>query len=128
MEDRKKILDLIAQGKITAAEGAKLLEALIPETKAERKSKRLVVQIWQEDSEKPKLNIALPLNLAKLGLSFIPKNSQFKTSLNNSDFDFSQINWQDILDLAASGETGELFYLEVEEQNNKPFIIKILVE
>jgi DUF4097 and DUF4098 domain-containing protein YvlB len=128
MEDRKKILDLIAQGKITAAEGAKLLEALIPETKAERKSKRLVVQIWQEDSEKPKLNIALPLNLAKLGLSFIPKNSQFKTSLNNSDFDFSQINWQDILDLAASGETGELFYLEVEEDKNKPFIIKILVE
>jgi len=128
MEDRKKILNLIAEGKITAAEGARLLEALTPERKAEKRNKRLVVQIWQEDSEKPKLNIALPLNLAKLGLSFIPENSSFKTRLNNSDFDFSQINWKDILDLAASGETGELFYLEVEEENNKPLIIKVLVD
>lgn len=128
MDEKKKILEMITAGKITAEEGAKLIEALEPEKKTAVKGKKLVLQILQEGAEKPKLNIAIPLKLAKFGLSFIPKNAQFKTSLNNSDIDLASINWQEILDLAASGETGELFYLEVEDEKERPLIVRVLVE
>lgn len=128
MDEKKKILDMINNGKITAEEGARLIEALEPETETTTTGKKLIVQILQEGAEKPKLNIAIPLKLAKFGLSFIPKNAQFKTNLNNSDIDLASINWQEILDLAASGETGELFYMEVEDENDRPLIIRILVK
>lgn len=128
MDDKKKILDLITEGKITAEEGARLMEALDPGNKPEKKLKKLIIQILQEGSEKPKLNISIPLKLAKLGLGLIPKNAKFNTNLSDNDIDLSQINWKDILDLAASGETGELFYMEVEEEDKKPLIIKILVQ
>ena len=128
MEEKKKILDMITSGKITAEEGARLIEAIEPSPQTEKKGKRLVIQILQEGVEKPKLNIAIPLKLAKFGLSFIPKNAQFKTNMNNSDIDLSNINWQEILDLATAGETGELFYMEVEDENEKPLIIKIMVQ
>jgi SHOCT-like protein len=128
MDDKKKILEMIISGKITAEEGARLMEALNPEPKPAQKGKKLVIQILQEGAEKPKLNIAIPLKLAKLGLSFIPKNAQFKTNLSNNDIDLSSINWQEILSLATAGEMGELFYMEVEDENNKPLIIKVLVQ
>jgi hypothetical protein len=128
MDDKKKILDMITAGKITAEEGARLLEALQPEKETTIVGKKLIVQILQEGAEKPKLNIAIPLKLAKFGLSFIPQNAQFKTNLNNSDIDLAAINWQEILDLAAAGETGELFYMEVEDENARPLIIKVLVK
>ena len=128
MDEKKKILDMINNGKITAEEGARLIEALEPETETTTTGKKLIVQILQEGAEKPKLNIAIPLKLAKFGLSFIPKNAQFKTNLNNSDIDLASINWQEILDLAASGETGEIFYMEVEDENDRPLIIRILVK
>ncbi len=128
MEDKKKILDMITEGKITAEEGARLIEALGQKPENSSKGKKLVVQILQEGAEKPKLNIAIPLKLAKFGLSFIPKNAQFKTNLNNSEIDLAAINWQEILDLAAAGETGELFYMEVEDENDRPLIIKVLVK
>jgi len=128
MEDKKKILEMITNGKITAEEGARLIEALDPNKKKAKKGKRLVLQILQEGVEKPKLNIAVPLKLAKLGLSFIPKNAQFNTNLSNSEIDLSTINWKEILDLAVSGETGEIFYMEVEDEGNKPLIIKVMVD
>ena len=128
MEDKKKILDMITEGKITAEEGARLIEALNQKPENSSKGKKMVVQILQEGAEKPKLNIAIPLKLAKFGLNFIPKNAQFKTNLNNSDIDLAAINWQEILDLAAAGETGELFYMEVEDENDRPLIIKVLVK
>jgi len=128
MENKKRILDLITEGKITADEGAKLLEALDPEKKDKKRGKKLIIQILQEGVEKPKLNIALPLGLAKFGLSFIPKNTSFSTNLNDSNIDLASINWKEILETASTGETGELFYMEIEDEDKKPLIIRILVK
>ncbi|MBC8416397.1 MAG: hypothetical protein H8E11_08210, partial [Candidatus Cloacimonetes bacterium] len=61
MEDKRKILDMVAEGKITAEEAAKLLAAMNPKPVSAAKGKRLVFQIIQEGTEKPKVNIAIPL-------------------------------------------------------------------
>lgn len=128
MEDKRKILDMVAEGKITAEEAAKLLSAMNPKPVPAAKGKRLVFQIIQEGSEKPKVNVAIPLKLAKLGMNFIPKNGKINANLGDTDFDISSINWNEIMEMAAAGETGELFYLDIDEEDKGTFSIRISVE
>ncbi len=128
MEDKRKILDMVAEGKITAEEAAKLLAAMNPKHVPATKGKRLVFQIIQEGSEKPKVNIAIPLKLAKFGMNFIPKNGKINADLGDTDFDISSINWKEIMEMAAAGETGELFYMDIDEEDKGTITIRISVE
>ena len=128
---KRKVLDMISDGNITADEAAKLLEAMNPKpakSMKHGKGKKLIIQIIKEGNAKPKVNIAIPLKLAQFGLNFIPKNGEFDAQIGSSDVDLSSVNWKEILALAASGEVGELFYMEVEEDDETPMIIRICVE
>lgn len=125
---KRKILDMVSEGKISAADAAKLLEAMNPKSTVIKKGKKLIIQILQEGAAKPKVNIAIPLRLAQFGLNFIPKNGKFDAHVGKSDVDLSQVNWKEIMALAASGEVGELFYMEVEDEGERPTIIRICVE
>jgi DUF4097 and DUF4098 domain-containing protein YvlB len=128
MDENRRILEMVADGKILADEAAKLLEALNPAVKPIAKGRKIRFIIIQEGSEKPKVNIVIPLKLAKFGMSFIPKNGNFDAHINGSNIDLSKVNWSEILEMAIAGETGELFYMEVEEDNGKTVIIKLIVE
>jgi len=128
MKEKKKILDMVAEGKISADEASKLFEAMNPVEKSQAKGKKIIFQVIQEGAAKPKVNIAIPLKLAKIGMHFIPKNGKFDAQIGSSNVDLSKVNWKEILELAVSGETGELFYMEVEEDDGKTMIIKIMVE
>jgi SHOCT-like protein len=128
---KRKVLDMVSDGKITADEAAKLLEAMNPKHSKSIKlgnGKKLIVQIIKEGAAKPKVNIAIPLKLAQFGLNFIPKNGKFDAHIGKSDVDLFSVNWQEILALAASGEVGELFYMEVEDEDETPTIIRVCVE
>jgi len=127
MHDKRKILDMVQNGTISAAEAAKLLEAVSAKTVAAKASK-IIFQVMREGESRPKVNISIPLKLAKIGVHFLPKNSQIKAEIGSNNFDFSTIDWKEILDMATSGETGELFYMEVDDENGKQLIIKISVE
>ena len=48
MEDKKKILDMITAGKITAEEGARLIEALNSHKKTATKGKKLILHGCQQ--------------------------------------------------------------------------------
>ncbi|MCF7793900.1 MAG: hypothetical protein K9N09_09155 [Candidatus Cloacimonetes bacterium] len=128
MDEKRKILEMVAEEKISAEEAAKLLEALNPApAKPATKGKKLIFQIIQEGIEKPKVNIAIPLKLAKFGMSFIPKNGKLDTNISGTNIDLSSINWKEIMEMAASGEMGELLYMEVEDEG-KTVIIRVVVE
>jgi len=127
MHDKRKILDMVQDGKISAAEAAKLLEAISAKPVSAKASK-IIFQVIREGELRPKVNIAIPLKLAKIGVHFLPKNSQIKAEIGSNNFDFSTIDWKEIMDMATSGETGELFYMEVDDENGKQMIIKISVE
>ena len=128
MEEKKRIINLVADGKISAEDAAKLLEALNPKPIKTKIGRKLYIVITQEGSEKPKLNLSIPVKLAQLGVKFIPKNANFDAHLENSNFDFSSINWKEIMDMVSSGEVGDLFNMEVEEDNKPPTTIRIYVE
>jgi hypothetical protein len=72
-EERLRILKLIEEGKITAEEGARLLEALNKGSRrqasaSETESRWLRVRVTDLRSGKPALNVTLPLSLVNVGL------------------------------------------------------------
>ena len=128
MEEKKRIINMVAEGKISAEEAANLLEALNPKPTGSKLGRKLHIVITQEGCEKPKLNLSIPVKLAKIGVKFIPKNANFDAHLESSNFDFSSINWKEIMDMVSSCEVGDLFNMEVEEDNKPPTTIRIYVE
>ena len=126
MKDRRKILDMVAEGKISDSEAAKLLAAL--DEPVAKKGKKFVVLVTREGSTPPKLKIALPISVVKLAAGLIPVNSTMNAKLGESRFDFSQVNWKELFALAAAGEMGDLFYADVEEDNSTVTTVRVYVE
>jgi len=127
-DETRKIIDLLADGKITAEEAEKLMSAMKPSSYPHKKGRKIVFQIREEGEKKPKINIAVPIALAKIGLKFIPEDAMVNASVKGSNFDFSSINWQEIIQMASSGEIGDLFNLEIEDDSGKSKSIRIFVE
>jgi hypothetical protein len=81
-EERMRILMMIQEGKITAAEGARLIEALedisekpeprihpaVPSAGTGRKPRYLRVLITDTDSGRARVNVRLPVSLINSGL------------------------------------------------------------
>ena len=94
-EDRKKILEMLSEGKINVEEAEKLLAALSqgssgstnvsadarPLDKSKLKYLRVLVEPGPNSDNNEKVNIRIPLNLIRAGLkwaAFVPKNVQVK--------------------------------------------------
>jgi hypothetical protein len=118
-EERMRILQMIQEGKITAEEGAKLLEALgkskkppiapRPPYPSGRDARLLRVRITDLKSGKTKVNVNIPMGLVnvgvRLGARFMPANA---------DVDFDEI-------MAAidAGTTGKVVDVEEVEEGER---------
>ncbi|WP_299025397.1 hypothetical protein [uncultured Thermanaerothrix sp.] len=115
-EERLKVLEMLQEGKITAEEAARLLEALEatpspktpppPPTAPPGGSGRwLRVRITDTDTGKVRANIRLPLNLVsagiKMGMRFTPE--------------VEGLDVNRLMDFIRSGETGTLVDVFDEE-------------
>ncbi|MCJ7665991.1 MAG: DUF2089 domain-containing protein [Actinobacteria bacterium] len=110
-DERKKILDMLSEGKITADEADRLLSAVSRDYATdsgntwnkEPKYLRIMVEPGPESKNPDKVNIRVPLKLIRAGLklaALIPKNAQ--TQVNDAlhekgiEMDFSQIKPEDL--------------------------------
>ena len=116
-EERKRILEMLAGGKINADEAERLLSALSKETETGsnitekvwgHKYLRVVVEPAPGSAGTEKVNIRVPLKLIRAGLklaAFIPKDAQVKVNEalheKGIDTDFSKIKPEDLEDLIA---------------------------
>lgn len=116
-EDRRKILDMLAQGKITVEEADKLLSAISesatdPGTREKEDKKdfpkylRVVVEPGPESVKKEKVNIRVPFQLLRAGIklaSLLPGDAQVKieTHLKEKgiDMDLSKIKADNLEEL-----------------------------
>ena len=120
-EERKKVLEMLAEGKISANEAERLIETL--ESKATETSpqtalmetltnlpKYLFVKVDSVDGDK--VNIRVPLKLIKAGIklkALLPQDAQDKINVKlnekgiNLD-DFTAENFKDILDALTEFE------------------------
>ena len=91
-EERKRILDMLAEGKITAEDAERLLLAISGEKEnstgstvksASPKYLRIMVEPGPSSDHHDRVNIRVPLKLIRAGLkltSFIPKDAQGKVN------------------------------------------------
>ena len=126
-EEELKILRMLEEGKITAEQAEKLLEALRkpeeePETKP-RRAKWLRIRVYENGREKPTVNINLPLalvkGLTKMGVKFmnmVPDRVRERMEEQGVDFDLNSITPEQIDELTNSltGE-GPLKLVDVED-------------
>jgi hypothetical protein len=120
-EERKKVLEMLADGKITADEAERLLDALenkstetTPQTALaetlDNLPQYLFVKVDSDDGDK--VNIRVPLKLVKAGIklkALLPQDAQVKINakLNEKGInldDFEAENFKDLLDALTEFE------------------------
>ena len=110
-EERMRILQMIHEGKVTAEEGARLLQALgssgkqAPPTSPRRDPRLLRVRITDLNSGKTKVNVNIPMSLVnvgiKLGARFTPSSAE--------------VNYDEIMEAIQSGASGKVVDVEDAE-------------
>ncbi|MCU0244474.1 MAG: hypothetical protein MUE80_06965 [Acidobacteria bacterium] len=118
-EERRKVLDMLAQGKITAAEAEKLLDAVgasAPGPSGEgapggRSWRYLRVQVdpGPNSENGDRVNIRVPFKLIRAGLkfaAFIPREAHDKVNQafkdKGMDIDLARITPKDLEDIVAN--------------------------
>jgi len=117
-EERKKILEMVADGKISVEEAERLMSAIDADENTEpqtgsqpKRPKYLRVQVEPKsgDENGERVNIRVPINLIRAGLkwaSFIPNHSQKKVGdalrEKGIDVDLSTITPEDLDELIAN--------------------------
>lgn len=130
MNEKKRIIELLSDGKITAKQAEQLLSALSTkkEPSSQKKGKFFVIELIEQESEKNIIHLRMPVSLIKAGLKFIPKHAQIQAELKGSSFDISSINWDDILTQASGGEVGDVLYIEINSDEEKPLVLHVYIE
>ena len=119
-EERRKILDMLAQGKITADEAEKLLDAVgDPGTGAAAETDTAVRRSWKylriqvepgpNSEEDERVNIRVPFKLIRAGLkfaAFIPREAHDKVNKafreKGMDIDLARITPQDLEEIVSN--------------------------
>jgi membrane peptidoglycan carboxypeptidase len=109
-EERKRILEMLSEGKISTEEAEKLLSALSQRSennqgmvKNEPRYLRVMVEPGVGSKNKDRVNVRIPIKLIRAGLrlaSFIPKDAQDKVNEalheKGIEKDFTKIKPEDI--------------------------------
>jgi hypothetical protein len=123
VEERMQILKMIEDGKITAEEGARLLQALAGKSDKRRAAggfsgdepRWLRVRVTDLDSGKNKVNMNIPMGLVnvglKMGLRFAP---------NKED-----LNYEEIIEAIRGGAQGKIVDVVDEEDGER---VEIFIE
>ncbi len=121
-EERMQILNMVAEGKISAVDGAKLLAALEVEKKDVRvvahgtsPAKWFRVRVTDLESGKNKVSVNLPMSLVDVGTRM---GARFAPELEDLDF-------TDIIEQIKSGAHGKIIEVEDAEGGER---VEIYVE
>lgn len=87
-EERMQIIQMVADGKISAEEGTRLLEALAkgsrPSTSAEAKPRWFKVRVTDLATGKERINMRFPLGLVQVGVKM---GARFTPEMEGVNFD-----------------------------------------
>ena len=89
-EDRIQVLKMLEEGKITAEEAARLLDALQESPGTEEKpqpGKRILIKVTDPKTGKRKVNLKIPIGLAKIAAKFVPARAKRKLAEEGVDVD-----------------------------------------
>ena len=110
-EDRMQILKMLEEGKITSDDAAKLLDAMESDRPAEHGAgggKRLFIRVTDAKTGKKKVNVKIPIALAKIAAKFIPAKSRRQLEEEGVDVDA-------VLSQVMTGNIGKIVDVESDE-------------
>jgi hypothetical protein len=140
IEEKLKILQMVEEKKITAAEGMELLSALEdtdnagkPEPAGVPKNKKFL-RIRVSGEKTKKVNVNVPLNLVKaaskfavFGMGFIPEEA--RKELHQKGIDLSQLDLEELLNQIEQGLLSEkLVDIDVDDPEEGPLKVEIYVD
>ncbi len=120
MDEKQKILKMVEDGKITAAEALELIEALgstektqEPASKPGKKGKKTMFRVRIEAGEsdgggKAKVNVNIPISVAMKLTSLtkmIPASA--KSEMEKGGFNIDELNLKEILEAIGNGDMDE---------------------
>ncbi len=117
VEERLKILNMVSEGKITAQEGAQLLNALrsserrgsAASAEAGGAARYLRVRVSDSRSGKVKVNINIPVSLLHVAVRI---GAKFAPEMEGLDF-------AELMDLISQGVRGKVVDITDEEDNER---------
>jgi hypothetical protein len=117
-EERMQILRMLEEGKVTAEEAARLLDALdeAPTGGQTKTGKWLRIEVTDLGTKKKKVNLRIPMGLAKIAAKFIP--SQKKKELLEEGVDIDEV-----LSQVTSENIGKMIDIESDDD-----LIQISIE
>lgn len=130
-----RVLELIQEGKVTAAQGLELLQAIESgdkETRAAGKTDRVLrVKV---DGDKTKVNVNIPMGLVRaaskfagLGMNWIPQEA--RREMDKQGIDLSQIDFNELVDLIDQGLVdGKLVDVDVQDPVEGHMTVAVYVE
>lgn len=108
-DDRLRVLKMLEDKKISADEAARLLDAINQNGVNSHKNRFLKVRVWEAGSEKPRVNVTLPISLVKWGMRMAPEHAQAKIA--DADIDLKMVS-----EALEKGITGKLVEVDDEEK------------
>jgi hypothetical protein len=109
-DERLRILKMLEEKKITADEAARLLDAVAQaEVGGDQKNRFLKVRVWERGSEKPKVNVTLPISLVKWGMRMAPEHARAKIA--DADIDLKEV-----AEALEKGVTGKIVEVDEDEK------------
>ena len=143
-EERLKILQMIQEGKVSAAEGLELLKALdeathetihaVPGAPAAGRLANRFLRIRVNSASAKKVNVNIPLNLVKVaskfaafGMNYIPDSA--RQEMTQKGIDLSKIDLEElVLQIEQGLVDGKLVDIDVDDPKEGPIKVEIYVD
>ena len=117
MDEKIRILKMIEEGKITSAEGEKLLSAIdekstkIEKQKIDGAPKWLKIRVFEVDEKgkKTKVNVNVPIAIVETGLKI---GQGFDENLDSA---LNGVDFNDIMEMIRNGAEGKIVDIETDE-------------
>jgi len=133
-QEKLRVLELIQEGKVSAAEGLELLQAMdsgVKEAPEGRLDRAFRVKV---DGDKTKVNVNIPMRLVRVaskfmgwGMNFIPPEA--RSEMDKRGIDLSEIDLKELVDLIDQGLVdGKLVDVELDDPQEGHMTVAVYVE
>ena len=130
-EEKRKILQMVAEGKLTPEEADRLLEAVNDASKG--KKKFFKVRVYEKDSDKPKVRVDIPIAVlkltAKIGSAFksvLPESA--KVNMNGSEIALDAFSPEMIDKILETLDDEEKYFLAQVTDEEKGEYVEVYIE
>ena len=126
--EQRRILKLIADGKISAVDGAVLISTL------EKKKREAVLklEIYSKIQQEPMLELSIPIkklsSLIKPFMTVIGSWLKLKFGKGSFRLDLLELRWEQLLEMALDKDADNIYFMEEQIDNGDTVSLQIRVE